>query len=210
MGKNIGICSVAFILLFLLPGFSSAQLILKNTCSGSTEPVLFTDAVNYFKIENWPGKSLMNIDCNSCTIEFQDAGGIFKLTPSSNKEDTLSVYRDNKLVQEFILKHEKAPELTAHFSKGSNKTISRTALSNDTEVILKSGKPGCRSVYTVSEFDLLLPSERIHCKGNKLSPQAISKLQSLKPGMQFNIENALYSDGKSQLKSATATYYLKD
>jgi hypothetical protein len=202
--------ALALILLLLSQYSTFAQITLKNTCSGSTEPVLFTDAVNYFKIENWPGKALMNLECSSCAIEFQDAGGIFKLTPSNNKQDTLSVYRDNQLVKAFILLHKTAPDLEVHFSKGRNKTISRNHISSETEIILKSGKPGCRSIYKVSEFDLLLPNEKVHCTGNKLSPQAISKLQALKPGMQFNIQNALYFDGKESKKSVSSTYYLKD
>ena len=203
-----------FLLLLLLTAngfhYASAQIVLKNTCNGSTEPVLYTDAVNYFRIENWPGKALMKLECSNCTVEFQNSGGIFSLTPSDNLLDTLNVFKDEKLYQQFVLSHKSISKPEVHLSGGSNKTISRKHFTPEAELIIKSGKPGCRTIYTVEEYDIVFAGEKIHCTGNHLSAQVAAKLSALKSGMQFNIENATYLLGKEVVNLPVTTYFLKD
>lgn len=205
-GKKF-ILSFIILLVFQVAGYS--QPLLKNTCNGKTEPVLLTDAINYFKIENWPGKSLMNLEC-TCSIEFEDAGGIFKLTPSQDKTDTLKLFKDEKLLKEFILEHRLSDDLKVYLQHNRNNTISRKYISTENELMVKTGNPGCKTNYSLTGFDVVLAGERIHCNGNKFSTGAVSKINSLKPGMQFNIENAKIERGTESILLPEVSYFLKD
>lgn len=213
--KEINIMWKFNILFFLALAFCSngvqAQLVLKNTCNGSTNGVLLTDAINYFRIENWPGKTKMRMDCIGCDLDMKDPAGIFKITPSNNVADTLVVYQEEKEYQRFVLKHEQAKDLHVLIKYGKNKTISRKHITTESELSIRTGQPGCKTDYIITEYDLVFTGgNKTHCRGNKLSAEAVQKLLSLEAGMQFEIKNAVYLQGKSSKQLPIETYFLKD
>lgn len=210
--KKASLIPIVILSLLCIPIFSSAQLSLVNTCNISSDTILLTDADNYFKIEGWPDKALMRLECNSCKIDFKTTGGIFELTPSENGKDTLEVYKEDVLIKVFQLSHALSGDLQVFLVAGKNKTVGREEITANSELVVKSGKPGCRTRWKITEFDVLFPAGTVvHCNGDHFSPEALKKLISLDAGMQFNIENtkAVLKDQKEKVFS-TSTYFLKD
>lgn len=205
-----------YLLLFLLLHFdmhlfAQQEIKLENTCNEKADSILFTDAMNFFRITNWPGKAQMRLECNSCEIEFKNTGGVFSLTPSGNVNDTLEVYLDEKLLKKFVLSKRPADNLAVHLKSGKNKTVSREDLNSQNLLVVKAGNPGCRTDWNITSYDIVLPAGiRVTCNGNTLSEEAIAKLQSLEGGMQFKIENANAELKDQKIKLPDATYFFRD
>jgi hypothetical protein len=202
---------LSFLLIGQLPVFAQQEIRLENTCNEGVDSVLFTDATNFFRIANWPGKAQMRLECDACIIEFKGSSGNFTLMPSENPADTLSVFQDEQLLKKFILAHRKAEDLSVHLKAGKNKTVSRQDLNPQTELVVKAGLPGCKTKWDIISFEIVMPAGvRIACKGNTLCTESIQKLQVMEAGTQFKIENTNAVSGDEKLVLPDATYFFRD